>query len=104
MARLTTKGRKALPASDFAGPGRSYLDENASHARDALSRVSANGSPAVKQEVREKVEKKYPGMVHKDGPSKGREKGAPATVPGSHDAFMGMTHGDKYDHSMSRKR
>lgn len=74
MARLTTKGRKALPKSDFAGPGRSYPDEDRGHARDALSRVSANGSPAVKAEVREKVEKKFPGMVHKGASEGGRGK------------------------------
>lgn len=62
MARLTTKGRKAIPTKDFAGPSRSYPIENASHARNALSRVSANGSPALKAEVREKVHAKYPGI------------------------------------------
>jgi len=33
-------------------------------------------------------------------PKKSREQGAPS----SHDAFMGMDHGDRYDHSMGRKR
>lgn len=31
-----------------------------SHARDALSRVSANGSPAEKAAVRRRVHAKYP--------------------------------------------
>lgn len=65
MAKLTTKARKRLPTKDFAGPGRSYPIENPSHARDALSRVSANGSPKVKAEVRAKVAKKYPSIVQK---------------------------------------
>jgi hypothetical protein len=59
MGRLTTKARKALPAKDFAGPHRSYPIENASHARDALARVSEYGSPAVKKEVRERVHAKF---------------------------------------------
>jgi hypothetical protein len=41
MAKLTTKARKALPAKDFAGPGRSYPVENKAHAANAKSRASA---------------------------------------------------------------
>lgn len=62
MGKLNAKARKALPADDFAGPGKSYPDEDKNHAKDALSRVSADGSPAVKAEVRKKVAKKYPSM------------------------------------------
>lgn len=40
MAKLTTKARKALPSSDFAGPGRSYPVNNASHAANAKARAS----------------------------------------------------------------
>ncbi len=40
MAKLTTKARKALPSSEFAGPNRSYPVNNASHARNAKSRAS----------------------------------------------------------------
>lgn len=40
MARLTTKARKELPAKAFAGAGRSYPVENASHARNAEARAS----------------------------------------------------------------
>jgi hypothetical protein len=40
MAKLTPKARNALPARDFAGPGRSYPVENASHAKDAKARAS----------------------------------------------------------------
>lgn len=61
MAKLTTRARKALPASDFAGPGRTYLDENASHARNALARV-ASKAPALKARVRASVHRKYPGI------------------------------------------
>ena len=62
MSRLTAKRRKSLPKKDFAGPDGSYPDEDRAHAEDALSRVSANGSPEVKAMVRRKVHKKYPNM------------------------------------------
>lgn len=62
MAKLTGKERSALPKKDFAGPARSYPIPDKNHARDALSRVSANGSPAEKKEVRAKVEQKFPAI------------------------------------------
>lgn len=40
MSKLSTKARKALPAKDFAGPGRSYPVEDKSHARNAKARAS----------------------------------------------------------------
>lgn len=40
MSKLTSKQRKALPASEFAGPNRSYPVNNPSHARNAESRAS----------------------------------------------------------------
>jgi hypothetical protein len=62
MAKLTTKARKAIPTKEFALPGRRYPIEDALHARAALSRVSANGTPAEKAKVRAKVHAKYPEM------------------------------------------
>lgn len=63
MAKLTSKGRNALPSKSFALPGkRAYPIEDASHARNALSRVSANGTPAQKAEVRAKVAAKFPNI------------------------------------------
>lgn len=62
MARLTTSERKALPANDFAGPGRSYPIQDASHARNALSRVSQHGYPELKEKVRAAVHRKFPGI------------------------------------------
>ena len=62
MAKLTAADRKALPKGAFAGPNRSYPIPDASHARNALSRVSANGTPAVKAEVRAKVRREYPSI------------------------------------------
>ncbi len=67
MAKLTTKKRNALPSSTFAGPGRSYPINDMSHARNALARVSGNGSDALKAEVRAKVHKKFPGIGKMDG-------------------------------------
>ena len=60
MAKLNAKSRNALPSKDFAGPDRSYPIEDASHARNALARVSQHGSPAEKAKVRAAVHKKYP--------------------------------------------
>lgn len=62
MAKLNAAKRNALPGKDFAGPDRSYPIENESHARNALSRVSQNGSPAVKKEVRAAVHRKFPSI------------------------------------------
>lgn len=75
MAKLSSSQRNALPSSDFALPGQgsgksgkgsgSYPIPDASHARAALSRVSANGTPAQKAAVRAKVAKKFPGIGKK---------------------------------------
>jgi len=40
MAKLTAKARKRLPASDFAGPDRSYPVQDKPHARNAKARAS----------------------------------------------------------------
>lgn len=53
MAKLSSKARKKIPASDFAGPNRSYPIENKSHARDAKARASemeAKGNISKSQE------------------------------------------------------
>lgn len=73
MAKLTTSGRDKILAKNFAGPGRSYPVEDKAHARAALSRVSANGSSAVKAEVRHKVAEKYP-TIKQSGPGKEVER------------------------------
>lgn len=66
MAKLNAKKRNALPKKAFAEPGkRKYPIEDKAHARDALSRVSANGSPAEKSKVRAAVKKKFPGIGKK---------------------------------------
>lgn len=65
MAKLTAKARNALPTKSFALPGRRYPIENASHAQNALARVSQYGTPSEKGTVRSKVRAKYPTMGKK---------------------------------------
>lgn len=62
MAKLTAAKRNSLPSSVFALPGRRYPIEDKSHARNALSRVSQNGSSEEKSKVRAAVHRKYPGI------------------------------------------
>lgn len=40
MAKLTAKARKALPATKFAGPDKSYPVPDASHAANAKARAT----------------------------------------------------------------
>ncbi|MDE2098390.1 MAG: hypothetical protein KGL39_14140 [Patescibacteria group bacterium] len=78
MAKLTYKSREHMKESEFALPAKrkggkgGYPIPDASHARNALARVSEFGTPAEKAEVRAKVHKKFPGI----GKSKKR-KGVP---------------------------
>lgn len=65
MAKLTAASRKKIKGSSFALPGRRYPIEDASHARNALSRVSQNGSSSEKATVRAAVARKYPGIGKK---------------------------------------
>jgi len=65
MSVLSGKQRKNLPSNAFAIPSKapgsgSYPIPDKAHARDALSRVSANGSPAEKAQVRAAVHRRYP--------------------------------------------
>lgn len=62
MAKLTSKKRNSLSGSSFALPGRRYPIEDASHARNALSRVSQFGTSSEKTTVRRKVHAKFPGI------------------------------------------
>lgn len=65
--KLSSAERKALPTGTFALAGRRYPIENASHARNALARVSQFGTSAEKAKVRGAVYRKYPsiGQKHK---------------------------------------
>lgn len=63
MAKLTSKKRRSLAKSSFAEPGkRKYPIPDKSHARNALSRVAANGTAAEKKQVRAAVHRKFPSI------------------------------------------
>lgn len=62
MSKLSSGQRKKLASSSFALPGRRYPIEDASHARNALSRVSQFGTPEEKARVRGAVRRRYPSM------------------------------------------
>lgn len=67
MAKLDIRQRAALPKKDFAVPSKapgsgSYPVNDSAHAKNALARVSANGTPAVKAAVKKKVASKFPGI------------------------------------------
>lgn len=72
MAKLTWGARKSMSKKEFVFPAKKskknpagkggYPIPDASHARNALSRVSQFGSSAEKAEVRAKVRKKFPGI------------------------------------------
>lgn len=74
---LTTKDRKDLKKSDFAVPSKkpgsgSYPIPDEAHARDALARVAADGTPEEQAEVRAAVKKKFPD-IKVGGSKKSRE-------------------------------
>jgi len=63
VADLTAKKRDALKASSFAIPSkRAYPIPDASHARNALARVSQHGTSAEKAQVRRAVARRYPNI------------------------------------------
>lgn len=59
---LNANARNHIAAKNFALPGGRYPIEDETHARNALARVSQNGTSAEKAEVRSKVHAKYPGI------------------------------------------
>jgi hypothetical protein len=62
MTKLTSKERDSLPERSFALSGRRYPIEDFAHARNALARVSQDGTPAEQQKVRRKVHSMYPSL------------------------------------------
>lgn len=61
---LTAKARNKLPKASFAIPStKSYPIPDLGHAKNALARVSANGTPAQKKQVKAAVKKKF-GVKH----------------------------------------
>jgi len=61
-AELTTEAREKLPEKAFALAGGRYPINDATHARNALARVSQFGTPGEKSKVRAAVHKKFPGI------------------------------------------
>ena len=64
MAKLSSSQRKALPKSDFAGPGRSFPVADKTHARLAISgatrsynagNISKSTENAIKAKARRKL-------------------------------------------------
>lgn len=67
MAKLTTAGRKAIAASQFALPGRRFPIEDANHARNALARAAQGVktgtlSASEAATIRRKVHAKFPNI------------------------------------------
>lgn len=61
--KLSYKERKKLSSSAFVFPKeRKYPIHDIEHARDALSRVAANGTPEEKAKVRAAVHRRYPSI------------------------------------------
>ena len=60
MPKLTPSTRKKIPDGEFALPGRRYPIEDEAHARNALARVSQDGTPAEQEIVRRKVHQTFP--------------------------------------------
>jgi len=77
MAKLTAAARNKIKGSNFALPGRRYPIADASHARNALARVSQHGSSEEKAKVRAAVHRKYPGIGKQDGGAVGGDKASP---------------------------
>lgn len=90
--KLDASARAHISSKNFAGPDRSYPIEDASHARNALARVSQHGSPELKAQVRSKVHAKYPGI--EQAKADGGEVESPAKKSSVADDF------DMYAHKM----
>jgi hypothetical protein len=67
MAKLSTKKRKGMPKSEFAGPGKSFPVNDKTHARLAISgatrseragNISAATAAKIKARARRKLGKK----------------------------------------------
>ena len=66
MSKLSTKQRKALPDSAFAGPDRSYPVNNPSHAANAKARASqAVNSGRMSKSTEAKIDRKANAVLNK---------------------------------------
>jgi Double zinc ribbon len=82
--KLTSAARDALPSSDFVFPDtRKYPVHDKKHARNALSRVAANGTPEEQAKVRAAVAARYPGIgkkAEKAGAAMNPSQASPASM------------------------
>lgn len=60
--RNTKSGRAAMAPGSFALPGKKYRIDDKAHAKNALARVAANGTPAQKAHVQRAVKAKFPSI------------------------------------------
>lgn len=68
MAKLTTKARKALPASKFAGPDRSYPVDTRNRAANAKARASqAEHTGRISKEIERRIDKKADRVLGRKG-------------------------------------
>lgn len=68
MAKISGRRRKRMSTKTFALPKeRKYPIPDKSHARNALARVAAHGSPAQKKRVRAAVTRKFPSLKRSGG-------------------------------------
>lgn len=75
--RNTKVGREAMPSSDFALPAqKAYRIDDVAHARNALSRVAQDGTPAEQAQVRRAVARKYPSIQQSKPTPKGTGGGS----------------------------
>lgn len=63
MSKISYSDRKEMPRGEFAEPKkRKYPIPDTSHARNALARVSGNGTPTEKAMVRAEVSRRFPNI------------------------------------------
>lgn len=76
MAKLTSKQRKALPASTFAGPDRSYPVPDKSHAANAKARATqAVKAGRMSESTKEKIDAKANRVLGHSSDGKGHWTG-----------------------------
>lgn len=76
MAKLSTKQRKKLPDSEFAGPDRSYPVDTKARAANAKARAAqqvAAGNLSKSQEA--KIDAKANKVLHPNGDPKHKKNG-----------------------------
>lgn len=57
MAKLTTKARSEIPSEDFAGPDRTYPDEDRAHAEAAILDAHGPDAASIKRKAEAKLDK-----------------------------------------------